>query len=176
MPISIFDDLRKLHQERNKRVTEWRQDMLKAAEELKEKVAVRIGAPSTWRNLKTGEDHPYVEVISLRKKQRPVNLLDLFEELSDQGELPFGISIALDISENSYPKTLFNLPVAVRFSKGIMQLNLWNTDDQCVRDDASWSADSDEFTESLVTELEKFFEYDPYQGGSESTSIGFIQN
>jgi hypothetical protein len=150
-------------------------DLIKGAYTLRNRIAELIKAPEEWTDCLTSEKHRYIEIISLKTKTNPDNPQDLCESINEKGILPVGLSIAMNHNINSYPKTLFHMPVAIRYMDNKLQFSLWNPELDEPEGKLNWTSDLDGFLFELLSQIEKYFSHDPYSGFDKQPQFGFTK-
>lgn len=166
--------LRELWIKRRDKYRSWEKDIVAGAYELRSKIAEKLVAPENWTDPKTNETHRYIELIILDTKLKPKTDNELTELISNLGELPFGISVALDYKESSFPKTLLHAPVSIRYLNNEMQYAWWDTENEMVEAQSNWSGEIDKFVAEILRKIEENLSHSPYSGFDTKTKIGFI--
>jgi hypothetical protein len=171
-----YEHFRKLWLEQTELYIKCTDDLIRGAYTLRSRLAELIKAPEKWIDPVNSKEHRYIEIISLKTKASPDNTQDLSESINEKGVLPVGLSIALDHNINSYPKTLFHMPVALRYADKELQFSLWNPELDEPEGKLNWTSDLDSFLSELLSQIEKYFTHDPYSGFEKKPQFGFTKH
>lgn len=158
-----------------KQFDDWRIALAREAYGLRNDIAAALGAPEKWVSHKTSEERRYVEVIDLSTKDKEPAGTFSHNAIKDDGELIFGISFTFDHALNSYPKSLYHIAMAVRYRDTVPEFCHWDTRENCPISGMVWQRDKAMVVSEILSMLETYLSYDPFQGIPSKARIGFIQ-
>jgi hypothetical protein len=167
-----LDDLLRSYREGIER---WQKSLVYEAVNLFKSVAARLKPePETWLDPYTGEQHEYVALLDISEEPKQLRRSFTSKSITDKDELFFAIQVTFDQASEVYPMAQLRVPVAVRFRAGKPEFSLFDTQSQAARSPEQWNPDMSNFTEAVISEIEDFLRFDPFQGPRSPSSIGFL--
>lgn len=175
MADNTYESLAEMWKGQRERFDEWRHSLTREAHALRNAVASKLGGPERWESHDGKEQRRYVEIIDLSVATKPVGAAFAQDAITDEGELYFGIQVTFDHGVNTYPKTLYHIPAAIRFHSGQAQFSFWDTQSHHA-EGSSWLSDRDAIASQVVERLVRHLSFDPFAGASQRPSIGFVKS
>lgn len=146
--------------------------LLKAAYDFKGLMVKKLDAEGkSYRDLDTGEAIPYVG-FDIEKKSNGHSIL-LPQTINNYGAFVFSIRVVVDKGENTYPKSAYTLPVAIKYENQNLKYCWWDSEKEDVSDGTNWFGNPDDLANLLIDRLVEYLEYDPLNGLPAQRSIGF---
>lgn len=180
-----YEALIGLWKKQSELVERWKKDLLENAEKLREHVEKALGAPTEkWEDPETHKKYRYVEVADMFVKEASKEEVSGEEASDEEGqglsgksmtanmELVFGISITLEKGLSSDHRSIYNLPVAIRFTDNELEYSLFDPEKV---EFIEWESDLDKFTELIFEKIEEYFRFNPYIGPRDDLEIGFLK-
>lgn len=172
----MFDNLRAKWQNQSDQYREWELGLTSASIRLKNALSEKLGVEDlVWENHDDGQTHQYVQFSNL-ETSKPVGHHPPTEPITDDGELPFGISVTLDRDIKTFPKQGYSIPVVLKYIEKEVHYNLWDSINQTADSQSDWTKDENEMVERIIKLLDLHFSFDPRDGAPQKTGIGFINN
>lgn len=171
--MTIHRDLTELWKKRRELFKQWWSDLNYQAYELRDLIEKLLEAPKEmWETHDKPGQMRYVELIDLSFEKKPVAVQFSESALTDNGEFYFGLSFTFDDGVKTYPKSLYHVPVAIRFYRKQLEFCIWDTEN--MQNKSKWFSSRDEFTTEIVETITRYFKMDPFDGIQGKSTIGFI--
>ena len=153
----------------------WQKSLVDEAVDLLKSVVARLKPePETWLDPYTGEQHEYVALLDISEEPQRLRGRFTSKSITKKDELFFAIQVTFDQASEFYPMAQLRVPVAVRFRAGKPEFSFFDTQTQAARSPEQWNPDMGNFTEAVISEIENFLRYDPFQGPRLPSPIGFL--
>ena len=166
------DEIISLWKKQRDQYQAWQIALRKTAELLRKTIEELLQPPAeTWLDTQKNKNYRYIDLVDISKKDKPRGIPLSSESITPTGELVFGLGITLDHGVTTYPKSLFHIPVAIRFINKQPEYSLFNTDTWASE---KWEKDLDKFCQTILSEIVQYLSFDPFDGQKKTTSIGFI--
>jgi hypothetical protein len=124
-----------------------------------------IEEPNQFKNIK------YIDIVDISKSE--LTELNFFElPINQFGELILGVCITFDHKIKAYPKTRYNIPVAIRFNNSQPEFAFYDTN--TMRSETKWECDIIKFSLDLINTLKDYLSFNPFMGFPKKSSIGFV--
>lgn len=171
----------------------WKKDLLANAEKLREHVEKALGAPTEkWEDPATQKKYRYVEIADMFVEKAPAKEAAAGEASNEEApdeaaedsgglsgrsmtanmELVFGLSITLAKGPENEHRSIFNLPVGIRYIANELEYALFDPEKV---EFIEWEDNIDQFTALIFEKVEEFFSFNPYVGPRDDLEIGFLK-
>lgn len=170
-----YDSLTEMWKRQRENYREWQFALNRAAHTFRNTVASKVGGPESWESYDKRQQRRYIEIVDLSSDNKPVTSLFPDAAITNDGELCFGLSFTFDHGLNTYPKALYHVALAVRFSNSQPQFSFWDTKSNRPEEGGSWSSDADSFADGIIERLISYFSFNPFEGSAQRPAIGFVQ-
>jgi hypothetical protein len=168
-------ELNDLLRSTREKIERWQKSLVEEAFKLFESVSARLKPdPATWPDFQTGEQNEYVALLDISEEPERLGGGFTKKSITNKDELFFAIQVTFDQGPQVYPKTQLYVSVAVRFRAGKPEFSFFDTQTQAARSPEQWNPDLSNFTEAVISEIENFLRYDPFQGPRSPSPIGFL--
>jgi hypothetical protein len=168
-------ELNDLLKSTREKIERWQKNLFNEAFNLLESVSARLKPdPATWPDFQTGEQHEYVALLDISEEPERRGGGFTKKSITNKDELFFALQVTFDQGPQVYPKTQLYVSVAVRFRAGKPEFSFFDAQTQAARSPEQWNPDMNNFTEAVISELENFLRYDPFQGPRSPSPIGFL--
>jgi hypothetical protein len=168
-----YEAVTRLWKEQNTLFETWEKDLVKKADELRAHLERVLAPPAeSWEDPEPGKKGRYIDIVDILEAQTQSAEGLSNKSLTDNYELIVGLSITLENGSDSHPKSIYKLPVALRYIDEELEYTIFDIEKE---EFLEWENDIDHFTEAIFDQLENYFSFNPYVGPRDDLKIGFLK-